>query len=181
MLAAEFGVGQAVWTMFWFFIFFLWIMLVFQVVVDIFRSTDLSGVMKALWVLFVFLTPYLGVFVYLIARGSKMGERQMALAKQQEVQGHHERTHESAAHSRAQTGEHGVLHELALEYRPHHTPASCAGPLAYSSASLVSSSMAPRGPAAHRVPSRRRTMVSQVRGSVPESCVTYREVTSRVR
>lgn len=63
MLAAEFGVGQAVWTMFWFFIFFLWIMLVFQVVVDIFRSTDLSGVMKALWVLFVFVTPYLGVFV----------------------------------------------------------------------------------------------------------------------
>lgn len=86
MLAAEFGVGQAVWTMFWFFIFFLWIMLVFQVVVDIFRSTDLSGGMKALWVLFVFVTPYLGVFVYLIARGSKMGERQMALAKQQEVQ-----------------------------------------------------------------------------------------------
>lgn len=86
MLAAEFGVGQAVWTMFWFFIFFLWIMLVFQVVVDIFRSSDLSGVMKALWVLFVFVTPYLGVFVYLIARGSKMGERQMAMAKQQEVQ-----------------------------------------------------------------------------------------------
>ena len=86
MLAAEFGVGQAVWTMFWFFIFFLWIMLVFQVVVDIFRSTDLSGGMKALWVLFVFVTPYLGVFVYLIARGSKMGERQLALAKQQEVQ-----------------------------------------------------------------------------------------------
>lgn len=86
MLAAEFGVGQAVWTMFWFFIFFLWIMLVFQVVVDIFRSSDLSGVMKALWVLFVFVTPYLGVFVYLIARGSQMGERQMAMAKQQEVQ-----------------------------------------------------------------------------------------------
>lgn len=86
MLAAEFGVGQAVWTMFWFFIFFLWIMLVFQVVVDIFRSDDLSGVMKALWVLLVFVTPYLGVFIYLIARGSKMGERQMAMAKQQEVQ-----------------------------------------------------------------------------------------------
>lgn len=86
MLAAEFGVGQAVWTMFWFFIFFLWIMLVFQVVVDIFRSSDLSGAMKALWVLFVFVTPYLGVFVYLIARGSQMGERQMAMAKQQEVQ-----------------------------------------------------------------------------------------------
>ena len=85
MLAAEFGVGQAVWTMFWFFIFFLWIMLVFQVVVDIFRSEDMGGGMKALWVIFVIVTPYLGVFVYLIARGGKMGERQMAMAKQQEV------------------------------------------------------------------------------------------------
>ena len=85
MLASEFGVGQAVWTMFWFFIFFLWIMLVFQVVVDIFRSEDMGGGMKALWVIFVIVTPYLGVFVYLIARGGKMGERQMAMAKQQEV------------------------------------------------------------------------------------------------
>lgn len=71
--------------MLWFFIFFMWIMLLFQVTIDIFRSRDLGGVAKALWVLFVILLPYLGVLVYLIARGGKMHENQVADAKAQEA------------------------------------------------------------------------------------------------
>ena len=43
MLAAEFGVGQVVWSIVWFFLFLMWIMLFFQVASDIFRSADLSG------------------------------------------------------------------------------------------------------------------------------------------
>ena len=78
LLAGEYGVGQALWTMLYFFIFFIWIMLLIQVFSDIFRSKDLGGVAKTLWLVFVILLPYLGVFVYLIARGQKMGENQMA-------------------------------------------------------------------------------------------------------
>lgn len=76
MLAAEFGVGQVVWSIVWFFLFLMWIMLFFQVATDVFRSSDLSGVAKALWIIAVILFPYLGVFVYLIVRGGKMHQRQ---------------------------------------------------------------------------------------------------------
>ena len=47
LLAAEFGTGQVLWSMFYFFLFFLWIMLVFNVIGDIFRSDDMSGWSKA--------------------------------------------------------------------------------------------------------------------------------------
>ncbi|MGN6635158.1 MAG: SHOCT domain-containing protein [Oryzihumus sp.] len=70
--AAEFGTGQVFWSMFWFFMFFIWIWLLIVIFGDIFRSDDLSGWGKALWTIFVIVLPYLGVFVYLIARGHKM-------------------------------------------------------------------------------------------------------------
>jgi|SRR4051794_205268 hypothetical protein len=72
-MLAEWAVGQVLWSMIWFTLFFLWIWLVITVFVDIFRSADLGGLAKTLWVLFVVVTPYLGVFVYLIARGKTMG------------------------------------------------------------------------------------------------------------
>ena len=72
MFAAEWGTGQVFWSFLWFFMFFIWIWLLIIVFGDIFRSSDLSGVAKTLWVLFVIVVPYLGVFVYLIARGHKM-------------------------------------------------------------------------------------------------------------
>ena len=70
----EYTVWDAFWTMLWFFLFFIWIWLLIMVFSDIFRSHDLSGWGKALWTMFVIVLPYLGVFVYLIARGKKMGE-----------------------------------------------------------------------------------------------------------
>jgi Short C-terminal domain/Phospholipase_D-nuclease N-terminal len=73
-LAAEFGTGQVLWSMLYFFLFFIWIYLLIVVFSDIFRSHDLGGGAKALWVIFVIVLPYLGVFVYLIARGGKMNE-----------------------------------------------------------------------------------------------------------
>jgi len=63
------------WTMLWFFLFVAWIYLLIVVVTDIFRSDDLSGWGKALWVLFVVIVPWLGILVYLIARGDKMSAR----------------------------------------------------------------------------------------------------------
>ena len=74
VLASDFGTGQVFWSMLWFFLWFIWIWLLIVVFSDIFRSHDLSGWAKALWTIFVILLPYLGVFVYLIARGRKMNE-----------------------------------------------------------------------------------------------------------
>ena len=78
LVAAEFGSGQVFWSMLWFFMFFIWIWLLIIVFSDIFRSQDLSGWGKALWSIFVIVLPYLGVFVYLIARGHKMNEHAAA-------------------------------------------------------------------------------------------------------
>jgi hypothetical protein len=74
MYAAEWGTGQVLWSIVWFTLFFIWIWLVITVFADIFRSHDLNGWAKFFWTAFIVLLPYLGVFVYLIARGHKMSE-----------------------------------------------------------------------------------------------------------
>ena len=71
---AQFGTGQVLWSMFWLFLFFIWIWLLILVFSDIFRSRDLGGFAKVMWIVFVVVVPYLGVFVYLIARGNRMQE-----------------------------------------------------------------------------------------------------------
>ena len=85
MLAAEFGTGQVFWSMLWFFLWVIWIWLLIVVFSDIFRSDDLSGWGKALWSIFVIFLPYLGVFVYLIARGHKIQEHHVREAQAQEA------------------------------------------------------------------------------------------------
>jgi len=77
MVIATWQVGEVFLSMLWFTLFFLWIWLVITVFADIFRSHDLSGWAKALWSIFVIFLPYLGVFIYLIARGHKIGEHQV--------------------------------------------------------------------------------------------------------
>jgi hypothetical protein len=84
MFAAEWGSGQVFWSLLWFFLFFIWLWMLIVVFGDIFRSDDLSGWGKALWSIFIIVMPYLGVFVYLIARGGKMGARVAADAKAQD-------------------------------------------------------------------------------------------------
>jgi hypothetical protein len=71
--------------MLWFFLFFIWIWLLIVVFGDIFRSPDLSGWGKALWSIFIIIVPYLGVFVYLIARGKKMSEHAAQAAQAQDA------------------------------------------------------------------------------------------------
>jgi hypothetical protein len=72
------------WATLWFFLFFAWIWLLITIIADIFRSHDLNGWMKALWVLFVAVVPWLGVLIYLIARGGSMQERAMQDAAKRE-------------------------------------------------------------------------------------------------
>jgi hypothetical protein len=86
VLADDFGTGEVFLSMLWFFLFFIWIWILIMVFADLFRSHDLSGWAKALWVIFVIILPYLGVFVYLIARGHKMSQHaQEDAARQQEA------------------------------------------------------------------------------------------------
>jgi hypothetical protein len=83
MLAYDYPVMGVFWSMLYFFMFFIWIMLLFRVFADIFRSHDMGGGAKTLWFLFVILVPFLGVFIYVIVRGKSMGERDMAQAQAQ--------------------------------------------------------------------------------------------------
>jgi len=84
MLASSYPVLDAFLTMLYFFLFIIWIWLLITVFIDIFRSHDMGGGAKALWVIFVIILPFLGVFVYLLARGGKMHERAAADAAQQQ-------------------------------------------------------------------------------------------------
>ncbi len=69
--------------MLYFFLWILWIFLVIRVVFDIFRSRDLSGLGKTGWLILVIVVPFLGVFIYLIARGGQMHERDVEQARAQ--------------------------------------------------------------------------------------------------
>ena len=80
-LASDFGTGQVFLSMLWFFLFFIWIWLLIIVFSDIFRSHDLGGWAKALWVIGIIILPYLGVLIYLIARGHKMAEHAQQAAQ----------------------------------------------------------------------------------------------------
>jgi hypothetical protein len=85
MLGEDWGVGEFLWSLIWFTLFFIWIWLLIMVFVDIFRSHDMGGFAKFLWVVFVLILPYLGVLVYIIARGGKMAEHAQAAAAAQDV------------------------------------------------------------------------------------------------
>jgi hypothetical protein len=80
IVASEWAVGEVFLTMLYFYLFFLWIWLVITVFADIFRSRDQSGWAKAGWALLVIALPFIGVFIYVIARGGKMGDHAMELA-----------------------------------------------------------------------------------------------------
>ena len=84
MLAYSYPLLGVFWSMLWFFLFIVWIWLLIIVFADIFRSHDLGGFAKALWVIFVIILPFLGVFIYLIARGGKMQEHADQQAKDQD-------------------------------------------------------------------------------------------------
>jgi hypothetical protein len=85
VVASNWGTGQVFLEMLYFFLFFIWIWLLIVVFGDIFRSRDLGGFAKALWVIFVIVVPYFGVFVYLIARGHKMSEHAVEAAQAQDA------------------------------------------------------------------------------------------------
>lgn len=84
-LAYDYPLLGAFWTMLWFFLWILWLILLFRIIGDIFRDDTLGGWGKAGWLAFVVLLPFLGVFVYLIARGKSMGQREITRAQQKQA------------------------------------------------------------------------------------------------
>jgi hypothetical protein len=90
ILATDWGVGEVLWTFIYLTFLFIWIWLAISVFIDIFRSHDMNGWVKALWILFIIVAPFLGIFIYLIARGGKMQVHAVEAAKAQDaaVQGY---------------------------------------------------------------------------------------------
>jgi hypothetical protein len=84
ILATSYPFLEVFWTMLIFFAFVVWIWILFTVLADIFRRHDTSGFAKVLWIIFIIILPYLGVFIYLIAEHAGMTER--ALKQQQAAQ-----------------------------------------------------------------------------------------------
>jgi Short C-terminal domain/Phospholipase_D-nuclease N-terminal len=86
VLAADYPFLDILWTMFIFFLFIIWIWILITVFADVFRRKDIGGGMKAIWIVFVILLPYLGVLVYLIANHDGMADRNIQqVQKQQEA------------------------------------------------------------------------------------------------
>jgi len=79
---AEFGTGEVLWSIVWFTLFFLWIWVLMTVFADIFRSDDLGGFAKAIWIIFIVVAWWLGVLIYLIVRGKGMQQRSIEAMKQ---------------------------------------------------------------------------------------------------
>ena len=73
------------WLLVWSFFFVCYLMVLFQVIADLFRDKELSGWWKALWVIFLIIFPFLALIIYLIARGRGMAERQAGEVRKAQV------------------------------------------------------------------------------------------------
>jgi predicted PurR-regulated permease PerM len=75
LIAADYPFLNVFWTIVVFFVWVAWLMILFRVIVDVFRRHDTSGLGKAAWLVFVIVLPFLGVLIYLIANGDEMAKR----------------------------------------------------------------------------------------------------------
>ena len=86
VLAADYPFLDVLWTMIIFFAWVVWIWIMIVILTDVFRRRDISGWGKAGWIVFLIILPFLGVLVYLIARGDSMTHRTIAEAQTQRAQ-----------------------------------------------------------------------------------------------
>jgi hypothetical protein len=80
-LASDYPFLDVLWSMVIFFAFVIWIWLLITVFADVFRRRDIGGGMKAIWIIFVIVLPYLGVLLYLIAEHNGMADRSLEQMK----------------------------------------------------------------------------------------------------
>ncbi|MFF1298011.1 MULTISPECIES: SHOCT domain-containing protein [unclassified Streptomyces] len=83
-LAYDYPLLSVFWSMLLFFLWIMWFVLLFRIITDIFRDDTMSGWAKAGWMVLTILLPFLGVFIYVIARGKNMGRREVAQARAQQ-------------------------------------------------------------------------------------------------
>jgi hypothetical protein len=81
LIAADYPFLNILWSMIIFFAWVAWLFILIRVIADIFRRHDTSGWGKAAWLVFVIVLPFLGVFIYLIANGDEMGQRDVQQAR----------------------------------------------------------------------------------------------------
>ena len=86
VLAADYPFLDILWTMLIFFAWVIWFWILIRVLMDVFRRHDISGLGKAGWTLFMIVLPFLGVFIYLIAHGKDMGQRDLEQARASQAQ-----------------------------------------------------------------------------------------------
>jgi hypothetical protein len=86
LLAADYPFLEVLWTMLVFFAWVIWFWILITMFVDIFRRHDIGGGKKALWIVFLILTPFLGVLIYLIVNHEGMNERNLSRARAQQTQ-----------------------------------------------------------------------------------------------
>jgi hypothetical protein len=86
MLAASYPFLDVLWTMIIFFAWVIWFWLLITVFADLFRRKDIGGGAKVLWVIFVIILPFLGVFIYLIAEHQGMADRTTKDVEAQQAQ-----------------------------------------------------------------------------------------------
>jgi putative oligomerization/nucleic acid binding protein/phospholipase D-like protein len=82
-MAADYPFLDVFWSMLIFFCWVIWIWVVITVLIDVFRRDDISGWIKAIWVIFVVILPWLGVLIYLIVEHKGMQERSVRQAQEQ--------------------------------------------------------------------------------------------------
>ena len=85
-VAADYPFLDVLWTMLVIFAWVIWFWLLITVFADVFRRHDTSGFSKVLWIIFVIILPFLGVFIYLIANHDGMQERNIRQMKAQQAQ-----------------------------------------------------------------------------------------------
>ncbi len=86
MLASSYPFLDVLWTMFVIFAWVIWFSLLFRVFADVFRRHDIGGGAKVLWLIFAIVLPFIGVFIYLIAEGKGMAERDISRAQETQQQ-----------------------------------------------------------------------------------------------
>ena len=103
--AITFGVGQVAYSIVWFFLLFVEVWLMISIFIDIFRSHDMKGWAKALWVILVILLPLIGILLYVVLRGDKIHVHQAQAAAE----------HKSALDQGSQSPEHPLEQDRGVE------------------------------------------------------------------
>jgi hypothetical protein len=86
VIAADYPFLDVLWSMIIFFTWVVWIWIMIVILTDVFRRRDISGWIKALWVIFLIILPFLGALVYLIVNHDGMAERSAKQAEGQKAQ-----------------------------------------------------------------------------------------------